>query len=60
MTWTALRVSRARWVEVWGFPFETDMALTILRTAVLMQYNSEFDDSGDMVDKRAVFRRTFK
>ena len=36
MTMIALRVTRTRWVEVLGFPFETDMALTTLRTAVLM------------------------
>ena len=36
MTLIAPRVSCARWVEVWGFAFDTGMALTTLRIAVLM------------------------
>ena len=36
MTTIAPRVSSARWVEVSGFPFESGMALTTLRTGVLM------------------------
>ena len=37
MTMIAPRVSHARWIEVWGFPFETVVALTTFRTAVLMR-----------------------
>ena len=42
MTMIAPRVSDARGVEFWGFPFETGMTLTTLRT-VVFQYCTSVD-----------------